>query len=381
MARIFINYRRDDTAGIAGRLHDHLAKSLPRSAIFMDVDTMLPGVDFVKQIEAQVGQCDVLLAVMGRRWMEAVQERATTRARNDKDYVRIEVASALSRDIPVIPVLVDGATMPDEEDLPDDLKSLARRHAVELRHTRFTADAGAIVSALRAVDSKGKSPWAGRLAIGAAAVAICLSAGLLAYWLMPAAGGDRTAHANRADASRPSAGGAQPTASSTVASYARRGVDEAKRRLEEAKARIAAFRGQPSATASEPTPSGPPALPGATITSLSVALGDNRERVKQVYPNAADAGRGDLTMPLDGIRFFFTKDAGILNNIRVDAPFIGRVRGVRINDQFDDVVVRLGQPSYTRGSSYFYRLDGNIIRFDVNSSGRVETIFQLLERR
>src|SRR5580700_217902 len=136
MARIFINYRRDDTPGVAGRLFDHLATKYSRRELFMDVDAMRPGIDFAQQLDTQVSQCQVLLAVIGPRWLEAQDKSGKRRLDSDSDYVRIELASALKRDIAVIPVLVDGAMMPAEERLSDDLKPLARRHALELRHTR-----------------------------------------------------------------------------------------------------------------------------------------------------------------------------------------------------------------------------------------------------
>src|ERR1700680_3998504 len=137
MAVIFINYRRDDAPGVAGRLFDYLAARYSHNDLFMDVDAMKPGMDFAKQLDAQVSQCRVLLAVIGPRWLDATDKTGARRLDSDKDYVRIELASALKRDIAVIPVLVDGAVMPPEESLSEDLKPLARRHALELRHTRF----------------------------------------------------------------------------------------------------------------------------------------------------------------------------------------------------------------------------------------------------
>jgi hypothetical protein len=150
MAGIFINYRRDDAPGVAGRLFDHLASRFSKDDLFMDVDAMKPGVDFAKQLDTQVSQCRVLLAVIGPHWLDATDKTGARRLDNEKDYVRIELASALKRDIAVIPVLVDGAAMPVEESLSDDLKPLAFRHALELRHSRFSADADAIAHALEA---------------------------------------------------------------------------------------------------------------------------------------------------------------------------------------------------------------------------------------
>ncbi len=159
MARIFINYRRDDTQGVAGRLFDYLASKYSRDELFMDVDAMQPGLDFAKQLDTQVSQCHVLLAVIGPHWIEAHDQAGHRRLDNDKDSVRVELASALQRDIAVIPVLVDGAVMPPEDSLPDNLKALSRRHAIELRHTRFNADADAIAHALERVVPRSRIPW------------------------------------------------------------------------------------------------------------------------------------------------------------------------------------------------------------------------------
>jgi hypothetical protein len=106
----------------------------------MDVDTIEPGVDFVEAIKASVGSCDVLIAVIGSRWLL-------------EDSVHLEIATALERGIRVIPVLVDGASMPRYRDLPDDLKSLVRRQAIELNHNRFMTDLERLIIAVeRAVE-------------------------------------------------------------------------------------------------------------------------------------------------------------------------------------------------------------------------------------
>ena len=187
MAGIFINYRRDDAPGVAGRLGDRLAKSFSRGAIFMDVDAMRPGFDFVKQLEEQVSKCDVLLAIIGPNWSKAADEKGQRRLDSDRDYVRIEIASALKREIPVIPVLVNGAVMPPEGDLPDDLKPLINRHALELRHTRFDGDSAAIIDGLtRVLPQKTKWPL---IAGGAGLVAAVVIGGIL---LWPMLNGSRS---------------------------------------------------------------------------------------------------------------------------------------------------------------------------------------------
>ena len=178
MAGIFINYRRDDAPGVAGRLFDYLALKYPRSGIFMDVDAMKPGIDFAEQLDSQVSQCRVVLAVIGPRWSDAKDQAGHRRLDSDGDYVRIELASALKRAIPVIPVLVDGAAMPREESLSDDLKPLARRHALELRHTRFNSDADAIMHALEAVVPRRRAPW-GLVTAGAFVVAAVVALAVL----------------------------------------------------------------------------------------------------------------------------------------------------------------------------------------------------------
>src|ERR1700728_367843 len=181
MAGIFINYRRDDAPGVAGRLFDYLALKFPPGSLFMDVDAMNPGIDFAKQLDTQVTQCRVLLAVIGPHWLDAKDKAGQRRLDSEKDYVRIAPASALQRAIPVIPILVDGATMPPDDTLSDDLKPLTRRHALELRHSRFNADADAIMHALESVVPRRRLAW---LPIGAAVAVIALVAVL---WPKPAA--------------------------------------------------------------------------------------------------------------------------------------------------------------------------------------------------
>ena len=151
--KIFINYRRDDASHLAGRLYDRLAAHFPKKQIFIDVDNLDPGVDFVEAIEQSVGSCDVLIAVIGKRWLTSEAE-GSRRLDNPDDFVRLEIATALKRNIRVIPVLVDDASMPRASELPDDLKSLVRRNAVEVSHTRFSADSERLIAALERVFEK-----------------------------------------------------------------------------------------------------------------------------------------------------------------------------------------------------------------------------------
>jgi uncharacterized membrane protein YhaH (DUF805 family) len=138
--RIFINYRRGDDQAAAGRLYDRLLQHFDREQLFMDVDAIEPGVDFVKSLDEQVAACIAFIAVIGPRWLNARNHDGSPRLDNPTDYVRVEIESALKRDIRVIPVLVDGASMPQPSDLPPSLQALARRNAVEIAHHRFAAD-------------------------------------------------------------------------------------------------------------------------------------------------------------------------------------------------------------------------------------------------
>lgn len=146
--QIFISYRRDDSSGWTGRLCDHLSNHFPSNQIFIDVDSVELGEDFVKLIEKTVGSCDVLIAVIGKLWITSCDHEGQRRLDNPEDFVRLEIATALKRDIRVIPVLVDGAAVPRPGDLPDDLKGLIRRNALQLSHDRFRTDAERLASAV-----------------------------------------------------------------------------------------------------------------------------------------------------------------------------------------------------------------------------------------
>jgi Caspase domain/TIR domain len=148
MTGIFINYRREDAPGVAGRLFDRLATNYSRREMFMDVDAMKPGLNFVKQIDEQISKCDVVLAIIGPGWLNAVDDKGQRKIDKPRDYVRVELAAALKREIPVIPLLVNGTVMPSEDELPEELKSLPHRHSLELRHSRFSADSDAVIQAV-----------------------------------------------------------------------------------------------------------------------------------------------------------------------------------------------------------------------------------------
>lgn len=146
---IFISYRRDDTEGEAGRLFDDLVRSFGEQSVFMDVSGINPGADFRKAIDDNVASCGVLLAMIGPAWSSITSPNGGRRLDDPNDFVRLEIASALARDVAVIPVLVHDAKMPRPEDLPEDLKNLAYRNSVEITHTRWNSDVLLLTEALK----------------------------------------------------------------------------------------------------------------------------------------------------------------------------------------------------------------------------------------
>jgi hypothetical protein len=149
MRGIFISYRREDAEGQAGRLFDDLSAHFGRDAVFMDVAGIKKGLDFRRIIDEHVASCGVLLVLIGKRWLSATDSKGKRRLDDANDFVRLETAAALSRDIPVVPVLVQDAVMPTEQDLPDVLKELAFRNGTELTHARWDSDVKLLIEDLR----------------------------------------------------------------------------------------------------------------------------------------------------------------------------------------------------------------------------------------
>jgi hypothetical protein len=136
--KVFLSYRRDDAAGFVHALHDRLVEYLPGDRVFMDVHGIDSGADYVRKLEAALDRCGVLLVLIGKRW--AGGETSQSRLQDPYDWVRIEIQTALRRGIKVIPVLLDGASMPAESSLPDELRPLSRLNACEVRTSRIDAD-------------------------------------------------------------------------------------------------------------------------------------------------------------------------------------------------------------------------------------------------
>jgi exosome complex RNA-binding protein Rrp4 len=134
---VFISYRREDSREITGRICDRLNNEFGKQAIFRDVDSIPAGVDFRKHISKSIEQCSMLVAIIGDIWLDVKNKKGERRLDLANDYLRVEIETALKKDIPVIPVLVKNGTMPEEEDLPDALKQLVYRNAISIPEEPF----------------------------------------------------------------------------------------------------------------------------------------------------------------------------------------------------------------------------------------------------
>lgn len=154
--KIFISYRRDDSIAITGRIYDRLVDAFGSEQVFQDVIAIPPGVDFRKYIQSEIAKCDVLLVIIGKVWVKIEDEQGRKRLHNPADFVRLEVESALQQNKWVIPILVDHATMPSPDELPDSLQDFGYLNAVSIRHNPdFNNDIKKLIEALR---SQQRSP-------------------------------------------------------------------------------------------------------------------------------------------------------------------------------------------------------------------------------
>jgi hypothetical protein len=146
--RVFISYRREDTADSAGRLYDALVARCGKGRVFLDVGSIDPGVNFAGAVAEALASCDVLLAVIGRQWLTVTDARGRPRLEDPDDLVRFELTTALANGIRVIPVLVQGARMPTSDQLHDGVKALARRNALEMTPAHWNCDLQRLTAAL-----------------------------------------------------------------------------------------------------------------------------------------------------------------------------------------------------------------------------------------
>jgi hypothetical protein len=185
MQNIFVSYRREDSSDVTGRIFDHLKAAFGEQHLFKDVDSIPLGTDFREVISDAIQRCDVLVVVIGEKWLEVKDETGGRRIDNPDDYVRLEISSALDRKIPVIPVLVGRATIPTQESLPAPLQRLAFRNALYVRpDPDFHNDTEHLCRDLRRFlkvpdpSKQHESRWRGPVIIATAAVAALVALAL-----------------------------------------------------------------------------------------------------------------------------------------------------------------------------------------------------------
>jgi hypothetical protein len=191
--RVFISYRREDTAAAAGRVYDRLSRLLKKANVFFDVSTIGGGEDFATRIASGIGRSDAALIFIGDKWLGKSGPKGKARILEPDDYVRAEVREALARPLLVLPVLVFGARMPNPKQLPEDIRAITTKNALPLRHESFDDDTENIVAAVMGVSAK-ERPWEdkGRLkakiayaAGGAfAAAALLVIVALVHFWVL-----------------------------------------------------------------------------------------------------------------------------------------------------------------------------------------------------
>lgn len=191
--RVFISYRRKDTAASAGRVYDRLSHLLKKPNVFFDVSAISGGEDFVKRIESEIGKSDMALVFIGDKWLEKANPAGDMRIWQQDDHVRAEVRAALARQLLVLPVLVGGTGMPKPEQLPEDIRAIATKNALLLRHESFDDDTENIVAAVLGVPTKtrrweDKGTLAAKLAyaFGGALIActMMLVVALMHHWIL-----------------------------------------------------------------------------------------------------------------------------------------------------------------------------------------------------
>jgi TonB family protein len=159
-SKIFISYRREDSAGHTGRLYDRLSAYFGEDQIFMDIEHIEAGEDFVQAIQEAVGECEILIAIIGRDWLNS-GGAAGRRLDNPNDFVRLEIATALERGVRVIPVLVQDAKMPHPQELPENLLRLSHRNAIELSDTRWKHDVDQLIEAIEKILARQRAAQSG----------------------------------------------------------------------------------------------------------------------------------------------------------------------------------------------------------------------------
>jgi TIR domain len=195
---IFISYRRDDTAGFAGRLYDRLADRFSGDRVFMDIDTIRPGHEFAADIEQALSECAACIVLIGPRWTTIASADGGRRLDDPTDFVRLEVAAAIRRGVPLFPVLVDGAASPPAASLPEEIRGVAARQSIELSSERWNYDVGRLLLALDEATGRATKRRTRRhrpptwVALTGAALLIVATGALVWLWSSPEAADDTT---------------------------------------------------------------------------------------------------------------------------------------------------------------------------------------------
>ena len=226
-SRIFISYRRADSAGDAGRLADHLQRRFGAERVFLDVDTIEPGADFVRVLRDSLQQTVAMLVVIGPSWTSLRDPDGNRRIDNPNDFVRLEVEGALGSDIAVVPVLVQGASLPQPEELPASLRPLLGRQVAAIDHAEFHADAERLCNWLAKLIERDEFPVRAlfRRWRPAAALVVTLALAIAGYRVLRPAAHAPTAAPNTVEDSTPSS--AEPARGDTPSTIDARGVNRA----------------------------------------------------------------------------------------------------------------------------------------------------------
>ncbi|MEJ6005672.1 toll/interleukin-1 receptor domain-containing protein [Paucibacter sp. AS339] len=150
-AGIFISYRRDDSRHVAGRLAEDLAQSFGADSIFRDIEGISLGLDFTQSLDSALASCSVMLVLIGPNWLTIQNAKGQRRLDQPDDWIRQEIATALRRDVRVVPVLIEGTSLPEASDLPEDLRPLVRRQCMDLADARWRGDLQRLVETLARV--------------------------------------------------------------------------------------------------------------------------------------------------------------------------------------------------------------------------------------
>jgi hypothetical protein len=186
--RVFLSYRRSDVGGYAGRLSDALRERLGAKSVFQDVTAIALGATFTAAIDRALDESDAVVAVIGPGWVTASTPEGSPRLLDRDDYVRLELARALQREVRVMPVLVGGASMPTADALPEDLRGLVERQGMVLRDESWHQDVETLVRSLRGepvVPTRHNRRWL----LGGALAVVSAASGVLAWRIWPSSGG------------------------------------------------------------------------------------------------------------------------------------------------------------------------------------------------